>query len=117
MPEIDIKKTAGFLLAGAVVGAGIALLYSRQSGAQASRDVRKFARKTVDRLDDLQSDIRNQVTEWVDDMAVAVQDGVDQGKKLGAEGHARVLQGFDNMKQSVEEGKARVEHMINKGIA
>jgi gas vesicle protein len=115
MSEIDLKKKVGFLLAGAAVGAGIALLCSKQSGAQTRRDVRKFARKTVNRLDELQSHIRDQVMGWVDDMAVAVQDGVDQGKKLGAEGHARVLQGFDNMKQSVEEGKARVEHLINKG--
>jgi gas vesicle protein len=117
MSQIDMKKAAGFLLAGAVVGAGVALLYAPQSGSQTKEDIRKLARKTANRIDDLQADIRLQVADWVDDMTEAIKDGVDRGKKLGAEGYAQVLQSFDSAKQCVDEGKARVEQMINKETA
>src|SRR5689334_5750785 len=112
MAEIDRKQAAGFLFAGAMVGAAIALLYAPQSGAQTTKDIKKFARKTADRLDDLQGDIRDQVADWVDDMIEIVKDGVDRGKKLGAEGYEQVLQGFDNAKKCVEDGKTRIEQLI-----
>jgi gas vesicle protein len=112
MANIDMKQAAGFLLAGALMGAAVALLYAPQSGVRTKKDIRKFARKTVDRLEGLQLDIRDRVADWADEMAEAVKDGVDRGKKLGAEGYEQVLQGFDSAKKCVEDGKSRFEQMI-----
>jgi gas vesicle protein len=112
MADIDMKQAAGFLFAGAMVGAAIALLYAPQSGDRTKKDIKKFARKTVTRLDDLQGDIRDKVADWVDDMTEVVKDGVDRGKKLGAEGYEQVLQGFDNAKKCVEDGRSRFEELI-----
>jgi len=112
MADMDMKHAAGFLFAGALMGAAVALLYAPQSGVRTKKDIKKFARKTVDRLDDLQLDIRDRVTDWADDMAEAVKDGVDRGKRLGSEGYAQVLQGFDNAKKCVDEGRSRFEAMI-----
>jgi len=112
MAQINLKQAAGFLFAGAIVGSAIALLYAPQSGARTTKNIKKLARKTVDRLDDLQGDIRDQVSNWVNDMAEVVKDAVDQGKKLGAEGYENVLQGFDNAKKCVEDGRSRLEQLI-----
>jgi len=112
MAQINLKQAAGFWFAGAMVGSAIALLYAPQSGARTKKNIKKLARKTVDRLDDLQGDIRDQVSNWVNDMAEVVKDAVDQGKKLGAEGYENVLQGFDNAKKCVEDGRSRIEQLI-----
>lgn len=112
MARIDVKEAAGFLVAGAMVGAAIALLYAPQSGVRTKKDIKRFARKTVDQLEGLQGDVRDQVTDWVDDMTEIVKDGVDRGKKLGAEGYEQVLQRFDSMKKCVEDGKGRFEQLI-----
>ena len=112
MAQINLKQAAGFWFAGAMVGSAIALLYAPQSGARTTKNLKKLARKTVDRLDDLQGDIRDQVSNWVNDMAEVVKDAVDQGKKLGAEGYENVLQGFDNAKKCVEDGRSRLEQLI-----
>jgi gas vesicle protein len=117
MSQMDMKKAAGFLLVGAVVGAGVALLYAPQSGAQTKKDIRKFARNTVDRLDDLQTDMRDQVSGWVDDITETVKAGADRGKKLSAEGYAKVLHAFDSAKKSVDDGKLRMETLINEETA
>ena len=113
---MSMKQASGFLLTGAMVGAAVALLYAPQSGARTTKDIKKFARKTVDRLDDLQGDIRDKVTDWVDDMTEVVKDGVVRGKKLGAEGYEQVLQGFDNAKKCVEDGKSRFEQLIKAAV-
>lgn len=112
MGQINAKHTACLLLTGATVGAAIALLYAPQSGAQTKKDIRKFTRNTVTRLDDLQGEIRDNVAEWVDGVTDVVQDGVERGKKLGAEGYEQVLQSFDNAKMCVEDGKRRIELLI-----
>ena len=113
MAQMNMKQAAGVLVTGAVVGAAIALLYAPQSGVRTKKDIKKFARKTVDRIDDIQGDIREQVTHWVDDMTDAVKDGVDRGKKLSAEGCEQILHAFDNAKKCVEDGKSRIERLIN----
>jgi len=112
MAQINMKQAAGLLFAGAIVGSAIALLYAPQSGARTTKNIKRLARKTVDRLDDFQGDIRDQVSNWVNDMAEVVKDAVDQGKKLGAEGYENVLQGFDNAKKCVEDGRSRLEQLI-----
>jgi gas vesicle protein len=108
----QVKQAAGFFLTGAMVGAAVALLYAPQSGARTQKDLKKFARKSADQLDDLQIEIRDKVVDWVDDVTEVVRDGVDRGKKLSADGYEKVLQGFDTARQVVEEGRSRIEQLI-----
>ena len=112
MAQIDMKQAAVFLFAGAVAGAAIALLYAPQSGARTTKDIKKFARKTVDSLHDLQEDVRDQVAGWVDDMSGVVKDAADRGKKLGEEGYEEFLQSFDSAKKCVDGGRNRIEQFI-----
>jgi len=112
MAQINLKQAAGFWFAGAIVGSAIALLYAPQSGARTTKNIKKLARKTVDRLDDLQGDIRDQVSNWVNDMAEVVKDAVDQGKKLGAERYGHVLQGFDNARNASKTKGAALSKLI-----
>jgi gas vesicle protein len=112
MAETDMKQASVLLLAGAVVGAAITLLYAQQSGARTRKDIKKFALKTVNRFDDLQGDIRDHVAEWVDDITEIVKDKADRGKKLSDKGYEQVLQGFDIVKKCVEDGRSRIEQLI-----
>ena len=113
MARISKCQAAGFLMTGAVVGATIALLYAPKSGAQTRKNIRKFSERTVNRLDDLQEDIRDQVTDWVDDVGSVVKNGIDAGKKLSTHGYEQVMGVFDNAKKVVEDGKARLERIIH----
>jgi gas vesicle protein len=112
MAKIDLKQAAGFFVAGALVGAAVAFLYAPHSGVRTRKEIKKLARTTVDRIDDLQTDIRDKVSDWVDDMTEVVKDGVDRGKQLSADGYKQILHGLDNARQSVEDGKSRFEQLI-----
>jgi gas vesicle protein len=112
MPRFSKSQAAGFFMTGALFGATIALLYAPKSGAQTRKNIRKFSVKTVNRLDDLQEDIRDQVTDWVEDVGCVVKDGINAGKKLSTHGYAQVMGVFDNAKKYVEDGKTRLEKMI-----
>ena len=56
-------QVAGLFITGAAIGAAAALLFAPKPGVQTRKDIRKFTKKTVDQLDDLQSDIREQITD------------------------------------------------------
>lgn len=61
----DFSKTeiVGFFIAGAAAGAVAALLFAPKTGRQVRKDIRRLSRKTLDQLDDLQSDIREQLSD------------------------------------------------------
>ena len=81
---------AGFFFTGAAVGAVVAILLAPKSGVQTRRDIRRFSKKTVDQLDDFQSDLRSQLSE----------------------GYGQVKDVLDNVKEFVEDRKTRLRKMI-----
>jgi gas vesicle protein len=83
-------EVAGFFLTGAAIGAAVGLLMAPKSGAQTRRDIRRFSKKAIDQLDDLQSDVREQITD----------------------GYEQVLEAFDNVKEFVGDGKTRLQKMV-----
>jgi len=112
MARFSKTQAISFLCTGAMIGATFALLYAPKAGVQTRRNIRKFTKRTVDRLDDLQDDIREQVTCWVDDVTDVVRDGIDRGKKLSSHGYEQVMEVFDNAKKYVEDGKNRLDKII-----
>jgi gas vesicle protein len=58
------SKTQGAALfaAGAVIGAAAALLVAPKTGAQVRKEIRRFSKRTLNQLDDLQCDIRDQIS-------------------------------------------------------
>jgi len=83
-------EMAGFLIAGAALGAFVTLIFAPKSGAQTRRDIRRFSKKTVDQLDDLQHDVREQVSG----------------------GYEQVLEVIDNVKEYVKDGKSGLQKLI-----
>ena len=80
----------GFFLTGAAVGAAVGLMLAPKSGVQTRKDIRRFSKKTVNRLDDLQCDVRDQINE----------------------GYEHVMEVFDNVKEYVEDGKSKIQRMM-----
>jgi gas vesicle protein len=83
-------QVASFFLGGAAVGAVVGLLFAPKAGTHTRRDIRKFSKKAVDQLEDLQSDIRDQISESRD----------------------QVVRAIDNVKDYVEGRKIRLRKMI-----
>lgn len=83
-------EVAGFFLTGAALGAVAGLLLAPKSGVQTRRDLRRYSKKAVDQLDDLQADVREQITDK----------------------YEQVVEAFDNMKEFVGDGKTRLQKMI-----
>jgi len=84
------SRIVWFFFSGAAVGAAVALLFAPQTGAQTRKDIRRFSKKAVNQLDDLQNDLREQIND----------------------GYEQVMEVVDNVKEYVEEGRNRLQKMI-----
>ena len=56
-------QAVGFLITGAAIGAVTSLLWAPKSGIQMRKDIRRLSKRTINQLDDLQSDLRDQLNE------------------------------------------------------
>jgi gas vesicle protein len=83
-------EVLGFFITGAAVGAAVGLILAPKTGAQTRKDIRRFSKKAVERIDDLQSDVREQISE----------------------GYEQVKEVLDNVKDYVEDGKNKLQRAI-----
>ena len=63
MQRISKTQVAGLLFTGAAVGAAAALLLAPKTGVQMRKDIRRLSKRTLNQLDDLQDDIRDQIND------------------------------------------------------
>jgi gas vesicle protein len=84
------KQLTGLFITGAAAGAGVALLLAPKTGAQTRKEIRRFSKKTAQQLENLQEDLRDQISE----------------------GYDQVLHAFDNVREYVEDGRSRLKNII-----
>ena len=109
MDEREKKLVAASLLmlAGGIVGAGVALLLAPQSGQRTRKDILRYAKKTKNRAGDVVDDLADTVSDLVDSLGDKTDVLLDKGK--GVAGSAR-----KDLIRLIEEGASRLEQFRTK---
>jgi gas vesicle protein len=102
-----IAAAALLILAGGIVGAGVALLFAPQSGQRTRKDIVRYAKKTKIRADEAVDDLSASVSDLVDAIGDKTDDLLEKGK--GVAGGAR-----KDLIRLIEEGAARLEQFRTK---
>lgn len=79
-PYVVIEKTGGSIapfLVGLAVGAGLALLFAPQSGAETRRFIRRRARRAGEQMRTAAEDLGDDVRDKVDHLKHRVEDSID----------------------------------------
>ena len=77
--ELTNKNTATALLAGALLGAGIALLFAPQSGRQTRRKIHRFAETAGDKAQAAQRELQRSLEHILEDTEEKLQAGLASG--------------------------------------
>ena len=77
--EVTNKNTATALLAGALLGAGIALLFAPQSGRQTRRKIHRFAETAGDKAQAAQRELQRSLEHILEDTEEKLQAGLASG--------------------------------------
>ena len=80
MPDTAVNKnSAATFIAGALLGAGVALLFAPQSGRKTRRDLSHFAEKTRNKMEAAQIELRRSIDNIVGDAAERIEEGLNRG--------------------------------------
>ena len=109
MEERDNKIAAAALLilAGGIVGAGVALVFAPQSGKRTRKDVVRFSRKTKNRANEAVDDLSANISDLVETIGDKADDLLEKGKAVA--GSAR-----KDLIRLIEEGASRLEQFRTK---
>ena len=75
--EVVNRNTAAALLAGALLGAGVALLLAPQSGRKTRRDIRQFAEKAGSKAEAARLELQHSIDNIIGDVEEKLQEGMD----------------------------------------
>lgn len=116
MGECDMKKSAtlgGILLvAGGLVGAGVALLYAPQSGRQTRRDIARYSRKVRRQAEDIVDEFAGNVQGMVESIGERAEDILDRGKDMAHDAKLDLLKVIDEGQAKLEKQKSRLAKLI-----
>lgn len=90
------------LVAGGIIGAGVALLFAPQSGKKTRRDIVRCSRKVGHRAEEVVDDFADSVSSMVEMVGEKASDILDRGKDLAYEAKKDVL-------KAIEEGQSKLE--------
>ncbi|MBP1622758.1 MAG: hypothetical protein H6Q07_778 [Acidobacteria bacterium] len=77
--EVLNRNTAAALFAGALVGAGIALLFAPQSGRKTRRDIRMFADRVGNKAEAARLELQRSIDNIIEDIEEKLREGVAGG--------------------------------------
>ncbi len=109
MEDRDKKVAAAALLmvAGGIIGAGLALLLAPQSGQRTRRDISRYARKVKSRADEAVEELTDNINDLVETIGDKTEDLLEKGKDMA--GGAR-----KDLIRLIEEGASRLEKFRTK---
>ena len=100
------------LAAGAILGAGVALLLAPQSGKDTRKNIVRYAKKARSGAEGVVEDFAESVSEMVDAVGDKAEDILVRGKDLAHDAKKELIGAIVEGQKKLEKQKARLEKMI-----
>ena len=105
--EKKVAAAALLIVAGGIIGAGVALLFAPQSGERTRRDLNRYAKRVKTRADETAEDLSVSITNLVESIGEKTDDLVEKGKDLAGSGRKDLI-------RLIEEGASKLEKFRTK---
>jgi gas vesicle protein len=109
----QVKVGALMLLAGGIIGAGLALLYAPQSGKRTRSDIVRLSRKGKEQAVDALEEFTELVNEMVDSVSDKAAELFDKGKDMATSAKQDVLKAISKGQARLDTEKSRLSKQIN----
>src|SRR5512139_2343817 len=103
-----IKVGALMLVAGGIIGAGVALLFAPQSGKATRKDISRYARKAKRRAEDIVDDFSDSVSKMVDTVGEKSAEILDRGADLAHDAKKEIMKTIEQSQEKLEKQRARL---------
>ncbi len=100
------------LVAGGIIGAGVALLFAPQSGKRTRKDIARFAKKTKHKAEDAVDSFTDTLSDLVETVGDKASDILDQGKDMAYDAKKEVLRAIEDGQARLEKQRAKLAKLI-----
>jgi gas vesicle protein len=100
------------LVAGGIIGAGVALLFAPQTGKRTRKDIVRLAKKTRYKAEDVVDNFTDTLSDMVEAVGEKASDILDQGKDLAYDAKKEVLRAIEDGQARLEKQRAKLAKLI-----
>ena len=111
----NVMVGALMLLAGGIIGAGIALLYAPQSGQKTRKEIGRYAKKARRKGEEAMEaveDFSEQVTEMAESVGERASEILDKGKDMAYGAKKGLLKAIEDGEARLVKERSRLAKMI-----
>jgi gas vesicle protein len=108
----NVMMGALLVVAGAILGAGVALLVAPQSGRDTRRNITRYARKTSRKLEGVAGDVAERVAEMADAVEEKAEELLEKGEDLSRESREAVLNAFNEGQERLGRQRDRLAKLL-----
>lgn len=106
------KVGALMLVAGGIIGAGLALLFAPQSGERTRKDIVRYSKKVRRKAEGVVDDFADTVSEMVDTVTEKAEDILDKGKDMAYEAKKDLVKVIEEGQAKLEKQKAKLVRLV-----
>jgi len=108
----DVMMGAMLVLAGAILGAGAALLFAPQSGQKTRKDISRFARKASRKVEGVAGEVVGSVAGMADAVEEKAEELFETGKDLSRESRDAVLAALNEGQERLGRQRDRLAKLL-----
>ena len=108
----NVMLGAMLVLAGAILGAGAALLFAPQSGRKTRRDISRYARKTGKMVEGVAGEVVGSVAGMADAVEEKAEELLEKGKDLSRESREAVLAALNEGQERLGRQRDRLAKLL-----
>jgi gas vesicle protein len=108
----NVMMGALLVLAGAILGAGAALLFAPQTGRATRKDIARYARKTSRKLEGVAGEVAESVAGMADAVEEKAEEFLEKGKDLSKESLEAVLTALSEGQERLGRQRDRLAKLL-----
>jgi gas vesicle protein len=114
MAENDNRTIVGalMLVAGGIIGAGVALLFAPQSGERTRRDITRYSKKVRRKAEEVVEDFADSVSDMVETVSEKAEDLLDKGRDMSYEAKKELVKVIEEGQERLEKQRAKLMKLV-----
>jgi gas vesicle protein len=108
----DVMTGALLVVAGAILGAGVALLIAPQSGRETRRDISRYARKTGRKIEGVAGEVAESVADMAESVEEKAEELLEKGMDLSRESRDAVITALNEGQERLGRQRDRLAKLL-----
>lgn len=114
MADRDNSAMVGalMLVAGGIIGAGVALLFAPQSGQKTRKDITRYAKKVGRKAEGVVEDFADTVSDMVETVSEKAEDILEKGKDMAYEAKKELVKVIEDGQEKLEKQRVKLMKLV-----